>query len=170
MAQSRPALESRPCADISEFQVFRQQEYRKQALLEQTGGGEAFVDAAAPVIRKSVLQAIAYGSPSAKYVQALRHAGVPDRDLDVALARAWLHSSDSFEIPKRSAATMFYGTAALLAYSILIVLVLMIMAIFYLRHAHPVLAESLLGVPPIFAVAGVPLVVVLFMLMRKIVH
>ena len=69
------SLMPRPCADIPEFQRFMQQEYRKQPLMEQTGGGDAFVEAAAPIIRKSVLQALPYAGPSSKYVGKLRRMG-----------------------------------------------------------------------------------------------
>jgi hypothetical protein len=170
MPSSSPSLASRPCADLPEFDAFRQQDYRKQALLQQTGGGEAFVAAAAPVIRKSVLQALPYGSPSAKYVQALRSQGVTDEVLDQALARAWLADASEFKVPKPPVHRAFLGTAALLGYSVVAVLVFLTVGILWLRHADPVLAEYFLGVPPIFAVAGVPLVVVLFTILRKLVH
>ena len=159
-----------PCADLPDFQRFVQQAYRKEALLEQTGGGDAFIEAAAPVIRKSVLQAAPYASPTSKRVHQLRRMGVTDDILDRALARAWLDASDEFYVPRPNRTQAFYGTGALLAYSIVIVLVVMIEMVNYLRHAHPDIASTLLGAPPLMAICGVPLVLVLFIGLRKIVH
>lgn len=170
MARPNDELMSRPCADIPEFERFRQQEYRRQQLMEQTGGGAAFIDAAAQVIRKNVLQALPYVSPTGKYIHDLRRAGVADDVLDRALARAWLDSSDHFLVPRPRKRDALYGTAALLGYSVLIVLGSMISMVAYFRHAHPVWAETLLAVPPLLALCGVPIVVVLFLVLRKLVH
>jgi hypothetical protein len=170
MAQSNDDLMSRPCADIPEFQRFMQQDYRKQQLLAQTGGGEAFVDAAAKVIRKNVLQAVTYASPTAKYIHQLRGAGVDGEVLDRALARAWLDGADHFMVPRARKRDQFYGTAALLGYSVVIVVIGLISMVMYFRHAHPVWAETLLAVPPLLAICGVPVVLVLFIALRKLVH
>ncbi len=159
-----------PCADIPEFQRFTQQDWRKQALLEQTGGGDAFVDVAAPVIRKNVLQTLAYVSPSSKYVSKLRRTGVGDEVLDRALARAWLDGADHFWVPRPRKRDLFSGTAALLTYSVLVALAVMIEFVNYLRHAHPDVASAMLGVPPLLALCGVPVVLVVFLLLHKIFH
>ena len=147
-----------------------QQEYRKQPLLEQTGGGEAFVEAAAPIIRKSVLQALPYAGPSSKYVGKLRRMGVADEVLDRALARAWLDGSDHFLVPRPRKTDIFYGTAALLVYSVVPVVAAMIGVVNYMRHAHPDVAAVMMGMPPVIAICGVPFVLVLFVVLRKIVH
>jgi hypothetical protein len=170
MAQSTDDLMSRPCADIPEFQRFVQQDYRRQALLEQTGGGEAFIAAAAKAIRKNVLQALPYASSTSKYVHRLRRAGVADEILDRALARAWLDGADSFLVPRERKRDLLYGTAALLGYSVVIVVAGLISMIVYFRHAHPLWAETLLAVPPLLAICGVPVVGGLFLALRKLVH
>ena len=170
MAQPNDDLMSRPCADIPEFQRFTQQEYRKKLLLEQTGGGEAFVEAAAKAIRKNVLQALPYSSPTGKYVHELRRAGVADETLARALARAWLEDAIHFMVPRARKRDRFYGTAALLGYSIVIVVTGLISMVMYFRHAHPLWAETLLAVPPLLAICGVPVVIGLFLALRKLVH
>jgi hypothetical protein len=170
MPRSDSDLMPLPCADIPEFQRFVQQDYRKQALLEQTGGGDAFIEAAAPVIRKNVLQALPYASASSKRVHKLRRQGVDDAVLDRALARAWLDSADHFMVPPPDRSRAFYGTGALLGYSILIVVVALILMVNYLRHAHPDVASALLGAPPLMAICGVPFVAILFVALRKLVH
>ncbi|MBG9389796.1 hypothetical protein [Caenimonas aquaedulcis] len=170
MAQSNAQLIPRPCADLPEFQRFVQQAYRKEALMQQTGGGDAFVEAAAPIIRKSVLQAAPYASPTSKRVHELRRMGVPDDVLDRALARAWLDGADEFYVPRPDRRQIFLGTAALLFYSVAIVIVGLIEAVNYLHHAHPDIASVLLGAPPLMAICGVPVVLVIFLLLRKIVH
>ncbi|MDB5871013.1 MAG: hypothetical protein JWQ07_455 [Ramlibacter sp.] len=170
MTQPTPELMSRPCGDIPEFLRFVQQDYRKQALLEQTGGGDAFVEAAGRVVRKNVLQALPYASPSSRYVQELRRNGIADEVLDRALARAWLDASDEFLLPRPRKRDRFYGTVALLGYSIVIVVAGLISMVMYLRHAHPDWAEMLLAVPPLLAICGLPIVLVLFLALRKLVH
>ena len=170
MAQSNEQLMPLPIADIPEFQLFMQQDYRKRALLEQTGGGDAFVSAAAPVIRKNLLQTLPYLSPSSKYVSKLRRRGVGDEVLDRALARAWLDGSDHFLVPKPRTRDLFSGTAALLAYSVVVALFVLIEFVNWMRHAHPDGASALLGVPPLLALCGVPIVLVVFLTLRKLVH
>ena len=170
MAQPNDDLMSRPCADIPEFQRFTQQDYRKKALLDQTGGGEAFVEAAARTIRKNVLQALPYASPSGKYIHQLRHAGIADDVLDRALARAWLEGAEQFQVPRPRKRDRLYSTVALLGYSVVIVVAGLISMVMYFRHAHPVWAETLLAVPPLLAICGVPVVIALFLTLRKLVH
>jgi hypothetical protein len=170
MAPQKVDLESRPCADIPEFQRFVQQAYRRDQLIEQTGGGEAFVAAAMPMIRKNVIQALPYASPSSKYVHELRRMGVADQVLDRALAQAWLDGADEFRVPRARKRDFLTGTLALLAYSVTAVVVGLFEAVTYLRHAHPDIGTALIAVPPLLALAGVPLVVLMFMLLRKIVH
>lgn len=170
MAPQQIDLESRSCAEIPEFQRFVEQAYRRDQLMEQTGGGEAFIAAAMPVIRKNVIQALPYASPSSKYVHELRRRGVADDVLDRALARAWLDGTGEFHIPRARRRDFLTGTLALLGYSVAAVVVGLFEAVSYLRHAHPEIGTALLAVPPLIALAGVPLVVLVFMLLRKIVH
>jgi hypothetical protein len=170
MAQANVDLISRPCSDIPEFERFRQQDYRRQALMDQTGGGDAFVEAAAPVIRKSVIQALPYASPSSKYVHELRRAGMPDDMLDRSLARAWLDASDHFQVPRPRRRDFLRGSVALLLYSTLVTIAALFGLVRYLRHAHPDLASIILGLPPLLAILGVPMVILLFLALRKMVH
>lgn len=170
MTQASPDLISRPCADIPEFQRFVQQAYRKSALMEQTGGGQAFVQAAMPLIRKQVIQALPYASPSSKYIHELQRAGVSAQVLDRALAQAWLDDAPQFWVPRSRRRDFFSGTLALLAYSVTVSVFGLIELVAYLRHAHPELASAVLAVPPLLALAGVPMVLVLFLLLRKIFH
>ncbi|MES2999409.1 MAG: hypothetical protein V4787_01850 [Pseudomonadota bacterium] len=170
MASINSELTSRPCADIPEFERFRTQEYRREALMQQTGGGEAFVEAAAPVIRKNVLQALPYASETGKYVHALQRNGVSGEILERSLARAWLDASEHFLVPKPRKRDLFYGTPALLCYSAVIVIALLLGAIKVMRHTHPELIEIVLAAPPILAIVGVPLLVVVFAALRTLVH
>lgn len=170
MAQPNVDLMSRPCSDIPEFERFRQQDYRRQILMDQTGGGDAFVEAAAPVIRKSVIQALPYASPSSKYVHELRRAGMPDEMLDRSLARAWLDAADHFQVPRPRRRDFLAGTVALLMYSTLATIAALFGLLRYLRHAHPDVASVMLGLPPLFAILGVPMVIVLFLALRQMVH
>ncbi|HSI52886.1 MAG: hypothetical protein ACAH21_01930 [Ramlibacter sp.] len=170
MAQPNDQLMPLPVADIPEFQRFVQQDYRKQALLEQTGGGDAFVEAAAPVIRKNLLQTLPYLSPSVQYLSKLRRRGVADEVVDRALARAWLDGADHFLVPRPRKRDVFSGTVALLAYSVVVALFVMIEFVNWLRHAHPDGASAMLGVPPLLALCGVPIVLVVFVVLRKLLH
>lgn len=170
MTQTSPELIARPCADIPEFQRFVQQDYRKRALLEQTGGGEAFVQAAMPVIRKQVIQALPYASPSSKLIHALQRAGIGAQTLDRALAQAWLDDAPQFWLPRPRRRDIFSSTLALLAYSVTVSVFCMIELVAYLRHAHPDLATTLLAFPPLIALSGVPIVLVLFLVLRKLFH
>ncbi len=170
MTQASPDLISRPCADLPEFLRFIQQDYRKRALLEQTGGGDAFVQAAMPVIRKQVIQALPYASPSSKLVHELQRSGIGAQTLDRALAQAWLDDAQQIWLPRSRRRDFFSSTLALLAYSVTASVFLMIELVAYLRHAHPELATMLLAFPPLIALGGVPIVLVLFVLLRKLFH
>jgi len=170
MAEPDDQLMSCACSDIPEFVAFMQQAWRKDTLMQQTGGGEAFVEAAAPVIRKQLVQALPYASPSSRYIHELRRKGVAPEVLDRALSRAWLDGASEFRVPRPRKRELFYSTGALLAYSVLIVLAGLIGFVNYLRHAHPDIASVVLGAPPVLALCGVPAVVVLFLLLRRFVH
>jgi hypothetical protein len=95
---------------------------------------------------------------------------MPDDMLDRSLARAWLDASDHFQVPRPRRRDFLRGSVALLLYSTLVTIAALFGLVRYLRHAHPDLASIILGLPPLLAILGVPMVILLFLALRKMVH
>lgn len=157
------------CAELPEYLAFTGQSWRKQKLIEETGGGERFVEQAVPLLRKHVLQTLRYGSTSSQFIHRLRNAGASDDALARALARAWLAGQDYFELPRARTRDMFRGTPALALYSVLIMIAVLVSSIGYLRHARPHWAETMLAFPPLLALLGAAGAIPIFALLRAIV-
>lgn len=85
-----------PCRDLPELDAWRAQRFIKDALLQETGGGAAFVARAAETLSQTLLAHPRDGT----FLRLLKQ-GYTHEQVAHAFAEAWLRDEDHFHLPRR---------------------------------------------------------------------
>lgn len=159
-----------PCAGIPGFEELRAQSQLKEALLHETGGGEAFVARAGQVILTHVLQGQPYlHSKRASLLDALRRHYSNEQIVE-ALSRAWLAQADQFFLPRLRLRDRLGSTGLLIAISVVLALALVITLAVTLRYIYPKEVAAFLAFEPLLAICAVAVAAVIFWILRQLRH
>jgi len=144
----------------------------KSSLLVETGGGEAFVERAAAVIRQSILQTVPYRDHGGSYalMRRLHAMGYSIETVSQALARSWLEDRSEFYLPRRRKRDWLRSRPVLLAASVLVSLAGTTLFILLVRRAYPAFATVLLGLEPLLAAISRIFAIAIYWPLAKILH
>lgn len=155
-----------PLSDLPELTPWLEQTELKQQLLAESGGGEAFVALAAPMLKRSILGV----DPSTRLstnrgqLKALLRRSVSVDEITHAFAEAWLTESDILTLPRRAWSdrpVLVYGIPLLILGAALITTALVVF------QAHPRWMGPFIYTAPVFMLAVAPLLWLLIRAWRR---
>ena len=162
-------IQAYPCAEITHLPALMSQTEIKDALLRETGGGEAFIERAAETLKVAIFQASAYRTEEQEAGLLHRLSRRYDNDqLARALARAWLNDEEHFFLPRVGWYSRLTGTLALAVYSIVFALMAIEALVAVLRHVDSRLAAEFVAFPPALAIIGWTIAILIFLILRKL--
>lgn len=163
-------MKTYPCSRITEYDwLLRHPELREQISNSNVDDAQA-LQAAAKLVELHVLKRMPYRSNSAKLVAALYRQGVDQAALAAALAYAWLHEKDEFEVQLESRWWDPRSTWMRLLVSLLIALSLLIVGVRVMRHVNPELDLIVLALPALLGLVGFVLTAGVFVLWSRLLH
>lgn len=161
-----------PCADIPEFDNYRERHgVVKEALLEETGGErEAFIERAARTIADCVLCPPGSG-PDAKdsLLAKLYRQGYSQETVTRALAVAWFDETDTFTLPRRRPNSIWRSGWFLWGLPLVLALLALLGLLDWLRHAYPGQAGAVLWFAPLLGMLGFVIAAVLHGVLKALV-
>ncbi|MEA3644088.1 MAG: DUF6447 family protein, partial [Lamprobacter sp.] len=145
-----------PLSELPELTPWLEQRELKQQLLAQSGGGEAFVALAVPLLKRHILSTDPYKRASADHGQlkALLRRGTSIDEIAHAFAVAWLHEADRLQLPRRALSDrplLIYGIPLL---ALGVTLITVALAVF---EAHPRWMGPFIYTAPLFMLLVAPL-------------
>jgi hypothetical protein len=154
-------------SDLPELTPWLEQHELKQQLLAQSGGGEAFIALATPMLKRHLLsvdpQQRLQGERS--QLKTLLRRRYTHDEIARAFAAAWLQGADQLELPRRGLsekALVVYGLPLLVLGSVLITVALVAF------EAHPRWMGPFIYLAPLFMLIVVPVFLLLLSLWRKL--
>ncbi|MEI6415683.1 MAG: SapC family protein [Pseudomonadota bacterium] len=87
------------CRDIPELNAWRDQSYLKEALLQETGGGEAFIARATQTLYQALLSLRIDPLAEPGQLSCLLDKGYAKQQIARAFAEAWLADDETFYLP-----------------------------------------------------------------------
>lgn len=155
-----------PCAELGAFQSLAEQKELRQALIAETGGGEAFIQRAIETITQLVIHA-AVGKKEPLLAE-LRKLGYSELEITTALAQAWLEETETFALPKIAQTQKFQKKGGIIFVALIITCLLATIFIFGFRHIFPDLIGTLLAFPPLIALPATIFYVLVYWILKKI--
>ena len=166
-SNSGARLQAYPCTAIPRLAEFMAQDELRDALLRETGGGEAFLDRAAVTIALHVLSTAAYAPGEVRKGLLHRLYGRHTQEqIARAMALAWLNKTDHFLLPRRGWRDWLATTPVLLTLAVGGALVGVSMFVDILYLIDHTLAAKVLTFPPVLAFVGWPIALVLYRLLQ----
>lgn len=163
------AFRSFPCAEIPEFEAFRHQELIKEALMQESGGGEAFIERAAEALRHHLLAAgLARRTNEKSLLDRLRRV-YDFNQITLALARAWSSDSEMFYLPRDTFLEQMDRTLWLKGISFVLALASLLVFLVYGRHNFPEITIWFVVIGPVLAVIGILLGLVYHWIIRRLI-
>lgn len=157
------------CSELTEFQSFMKMDFLKQSLLEQTGGGDAFIESTIPAIKLQVLGTVR-NPESLVFLRKLRKAGYDDEMICRVLAHAWLAESETFALPAMAKMNWWRTTKGLWAISSISTLLIVAGLMLYLRSVDTDDFSIVLVAGPLLAIVPIVIGVVIFKSLNRVLN
>lgn len=157
------------CHQIPTYQLLIEQKDLKTALLTETETEDAFIERAAHTIQQLVIHA-AYGrgDQASRLLSELRTLGYSESDIARALAVAWLHESETFELPKVKSIEKFYRKGGLPILTLVLTVLGMTAFILGERHVFSEIIGTMLVFPPLLAIPATIVYIIIYLILSKI--
>lgn len=154
------------CKDVILFNSLISQKDLRQALITETGGGEAFIQRAIDTITQLVIHtSVGKEEP---LLAELRKLGYSELQITTALAQAWLNETDTFVLPKIALQSKFQKKGGIIALSIAITCFIATIFIFGFRQVFPEFIGALLAFPPLMAPPATIIYLIVHWLLKRI--
>lgn len=154
------------CEKLPNVKQLQSQTELRNILLQETGGGEAFIQRAIETITQLVIHA-AVGKEEPLLAE-LRRLGYSESDITSALAQAWLEETETFALPKIAQKQKFQKKGGIIFVALIITCLLATIFIFGFRHIFPDLIGTLLAFPPLIALPATIFYVLVYWILKKI--
>ncbi|CAK0756868.1 putative SapC family protein [Gammaproteobacteria bacterium] len=145
------------CRDLPELNVWRDQFYLKDALLQETGGGEAFVARATQTLYQALLSLRTDTLVESSQLSHLLTQGYTNEQIARAFAKAWLQNNETLYLPRFrwiDAGWMIHGIPVLLS------VVTVTLMFFFASHQYPKIVATFVWLTSFLAIPALLLTLV----------
>lgn len=167
---TRTTMTASSCSSLPEFNwLERHPQLRAEILQRQHTDAEGSLQQAQALVELHVFKRMDYRGEGNAFVARLMRKGHTRDQIARAVGQAWLSGNDSFELPRPSRWLGLHTLKFQLLLSLGVTLLVVILVVKWLEHAHPEIEVYLLTIPPLLSVIAFVILALVYWLIKTLV-